>query len=353
VKLLRFLLYPIGLLWGLVMLLRNKLYDWGVLRSVAFDFPVISVGNMSTGGTGKTPHVEYLIRLLSPDFRVACLSRGYKRKTKGFVLADGQSTTHDVGDEALQISKKFKNVVVAVDENRVRGIKEIKKRFPETDVILLDDAFQHRAVKPGLSILLTDFHRVYPENHILPVGNLREFKSGATRADIIIVTKTNKPISPFTVRRLEGLIKPKKRQKLFFSYISYSSPILVRGTKNHTLPEKAGMMLLFAGIDNIYPLLEYCARFTNHLEHIKFGDHHRYTSKDLKLIRKKFDDLFTKNKVIITTEKDAVRLAYPELPEILADLPLFYLPIEHKIHKEYRKTFNDQVRDYVRKNSGN
>lgn len=352
-KIFRFLLYPFGLIYGLAVLLRNKLYDWGILKVTAFDFPVISVGNLSTGGTGKTPHVEYLIGLLSKEFNVATLSRGYKRKTKGFRLADDRSTSAEIGDEALQISKKFRDVVVAVDENRVHGIREIKKRFPKTDVIILDDAFQHRSVKPGLSILLTDFHRIYPNNHILPVGNLREFTSGAKRADMIIITKTNNPISPFTVRRLNGLVKPKPYQQLFYSYIKYNVPKTVPGTKPHPLPEKAGMMLLFAGIDNIYPLLEHSLRFTNHLEHIKFGDHHRYSEKDLKLIRSKFDDLFTKNKLIITTEKDAARLAYPELPAILADLPMFYVPIEIKIHNEFRKAFNDQIRNYVRENSGN
>jgi tetraacyldisaccharide 4'-kinase len=353
VKIFRFLLYPFGLLYGLVMLLRNKLYDWGILKVTTFDFPVISVGNLSTGGTGKTPHVEYLIRLLNKDFKVATLSRGYKRKTRGFRLADDSSTTDEIGDEALQISKKFRNVVVAVDEDRVRGIREIKKRFPNTDVIILDDAFQHRSVKPGLSVLLTDFHRIYPNNHILPVGNLREFTSGAKRADFIIITKTYNPISPFTVRRLHGLVKPKPNQQLLYSYISYKEPTPVPGTKPHPLPEKAGMMLLFAGIDNIHPLLEHSSRFTNYLEHIKFGDHHRYSEKDLKMIRNKFDDLFTKKKLIITTEKDAARLAYPELPSILADLPIFYVPIEIKIHNEYRKAFNDQIRNYVRENSGN
>ncbi len=352
-KIFRFLLYPVGLLYGLLMLLRNKLYDWGVFKATSFDFPVISVGNLSMGGTGKTPHVEYLIRLLKDDFRVATLSRGYKRKTRGFVLANKKSTSDEIGDEALQIGRKFPDVVVAVDTDRVRGIREIKKRFPKTDVILLDDAFQHRAVKPGLSILLTDYHRIYPENYIFPVGNLREFRFGAKRADIIIITKTNKPISPFTVRRLEGLVKPKPHQQLFYSYITYSVPQLVPGTKPHPLPEKTGMMLLFAGIDNLYPLVEYSSGFTNHLEKLKFSDHHKYTEKDLQKIRAKFDDLFTKNKLILTTEKDAVRLAYPKLSPTIAGLPLFYVPIEIKIHKEFRKAFNDQIRNYVRENSGN
>jgi len=352
-NLLRLLLYPIGLLYGLTVLIRNKLYDWGILKVTTFDVPVISVGNLSTGGTGKTPHVEYLIRLLGNDFKIATLSRGYKRKTSGFRLATPNSTTDEIGDEAVQISRKFNDVVVAVDENRVHGIREIKKRFPETDVVLLDDAFQHRAVKPGLSILLTDFHRLYAENHILPVGNLREFKSGARRADIIIITKTPKPLSPLTVRRIAGLIKPKPHQKLLFSYISSGGLVPVPGSKESQVPEKISSVLLFAGIENIYPIVEHVSRFAHQLDHIHFSDHHTYTDKDLKMIRERFDNLFTKNKIIITTEKDVARLAYPELPSQLADLPLFYLPIEIKIHTEYRKDFNDQIRNYVRKNREN
>lgn len=349
----RLLFYPIGLLYGLIALIRNKLYDWGLYKVTSFDFPVISVGNLSTGGTGKTPHVEYLIRLLSSDYKVATLSRGYKRKTKGFVIADSNSTSGDIGDEAVQICRKFNNVIVAVDEDRVHGIEEIKKQFPETDVVLLDDAFQHRSVKPGLSVLLTDYHRLYPENHILPVGNLREFKCGATRADNIIITKTPKPLSPITVRRIAGLVKPQPHQKLMFSYISSGSLLPVPGSDNAQIPEKISSALLFAGIENIYPLLDHLSKFISRLEHIHFSDHHSYTEKDLNSIRQRFDDLFAKEKIIITTEKDVARLAYPNLPAQLKGLPIFYLPIEIKIHPEYRKDFNDQIRNYVRENTGN
>lgn len=348
----RLLLYPIGLLYGIVMLLRNMLYDWGVFKETSFPFPVISVGNLSMGGTGKTPHVEYLIRLLGNEYKVATLSRGYKRKTKGFRLADSNSTTAEIGDEALQISRKFTNIVVAVDEDRVHGINEIKKRFPETEVILLDDAFQHRSLKPGMSILLTDFHRLYPENHILPVGNLREFKSGYKRADLIIITKTPKPLSPLTVRQIAGLVNPKPYQKLLFSYITSGELTPLPGSKFVKLPERFSSALLFAGIENIYPLLDHVSKFVNNLEHMHFSDHHIYSEKDLDNIRERFNNLFAKVKIIITTEKDAARLAYPAIPAQLADLPIYYLPIEIKIHKEYRKDFNDQIKDYVRENTG-
>lgn len=349
----RFLLFPVGWLYGLMMLLRNKLYDWGILKETQFSFPVISVGNLSMGGTGKTPHVEYLIRLLSNDFKVAVLSRGYRRKTRGFRLADQHSVCDDIGDEAVQISRKFNHVIVAVDEDRVHGIREIKKRYPECDVILLDDAYQHRSVKPGLSILLSDFHRLYPENHIFPVGNLREFKSGAGRADIIIISKTPKPLSPLTVRRIQALVSPALHQKLLFSYISSGELTLAPNLKIETIPQHFTNILLFAGIDNIYPLLDHVSRYANTIEHIHYGDHHHYTCNDLNYIRKRFEDLLSKEKILITTEKDIARLAYPELPDQLSDLPLFYLPIEVKIHTEYRKSFNDQIRNYVRENREN
>jgi len=342
-----------GWLYGLLMLIRNKLYDLGVFKVTSFDIPVISVGNLSMGGTGKTPHVEYLIRLLGEDFKIVTLSRGYKRKTKGFKIADSNSTVADIGDEALQISKKFRNVIVAVDEDRVRGIKEIQKRFPETDVIILDDAFQHRAVKPGLSILLTDYHHLYTRDHILPVGTLREFKSGASRADFIIVTKTEKPLSPLIVRQLESTIRPKSNQQLLFSYIKYGVLQPLPGVKNHIIPEKINNVLVFAGIGNIYPLLDHISRSVNTMEHFQFSDHHEYTTEDFNAIKNQFESMLGKEKIIITTEKDAARLAYPELPPQLADLPILYLPIEIKLHHEYRKGLNDQIRDYVRKNSRN
>jgi tetraacyldisaccharide 4'-kinase len=352
-RIFRFLLFPLALLYGLLMLLRNKCYDWGIFKSEQFDVPTISVGNLSMGGTGKTPHVEYLIRLLKSEFNVAVLSRGYKRKTHGFILAGENSTTYHIGDEPLQISNKFRNVQVAVDEKRRNGIKELCKRFKDTDVVLLDDAFQHRAVKPGLSILLTDFHNLYPEDYLFPTGSLREFRNGAKRADIIIVTKTLKVLSPITVRRLTGLIKPLPHQRLFFSYISYGNLNPLPGSNMKPPEEKVNSILLFAGIANMYPLRDHVLKITNHLEEIEFGDHHAYSQKDYAKIRKVFDGIFTKNKIILTTEKDAMRLAIPKIHPLLADLPIFYIPIEVKIHKELRKSFNDQIKNYVRENSGN
>lgn len=351
-RILLFLLYPFALIYGFIAFIRNKCYDWGIFKSTGFDFPIISVGNLSMGGTGKTPHVEYLINLLGKDQRLAVLSRGYKRETKNFILADAQSTSKQIGDEPLQISRKFPNVSVAVDTDRVNGIQKIRQQVPGIDAIILDDAFQHRAVKPGLSILLTDFHKLYPEDYPFPVGTLREFRLGARRADIIVVTKTPKVLSPITVRRITKLIKPREDQKLCFSTIRYGKLTPLPGLNIDPPEEHISSVLLFAGIANMYPLEDHVNKMCNHLFPLKYGDHHKYTTSDYQRIRRKFDNIFTQNNIIVTTEKDAMRIAIPKIPKELEGLPIYYIPIETKIHREFRTDFNDQIRAYVRENTG-
>lgn len=225
--LLRILLLPFSLIYGLIVGVRNYFFNNGLLKSVEFKIPVISVGNLSAGGTGKTPHVEYLIRLLKDHFKIAVVSRGYLRKTRGFVLTDINSTVSMVGDEPMQYINKFKNLLVAVDENRNHGIQKLMTSHTELDAVILDDAFQHRYVKPGLSILLTDFHSLYSKDFLLPVGRLRESKKGAKRADIIIVTKTDPVFSPLSKRAVLEQLKPQPHQKVFFSYVTYGLPIPV------------------------------------------------------------------------------------------------------------------------------
>ena len=352
-KIFLFLLYPFALIYGMISFFRNLCYSWGIFKSTKFDFPVISVGNLSMGGTGKTPHIENLIDLLKREFNIAIVSRGYKRKTKGFKLADENSDALEIGDEPLQIKQKYKKIVVAVDEKRVRGIKKVMEAAPETNLVLLDDAFQHRAVKPGMNILLTDFHNLYPEDHPFPVGTLREFRHGARRADIIIVTKTGKVLSPITVRRIHKLIKPKEHQKLYFSRISYGKVLPLPGLDIEPPKEKISSILLFAGIANVYPLKEKLLNMSNHLDTLVFGDHHSYSKSDYQKIKTKFENIFTQNKIIITTEKDAMRIAIPKIPDELVGLPIYYLPIKVKIHKEFRTDFNKQIKKYVRENSGN
>lgn len=350
----KFLLYPLALIYGLITWIRNKLYDWGVLKSHRFGFPVISVGNLSVGGTGKTPHVEYLIRLLKDDFKVASISRGYRRKTKGYLETGLSSTSEEVGDESVQKKQKFPDVVIAVDEKRVKGIKRMMNDHPDTDVIILDDAFQHRQVRPGLNILLTDFHRLYCEDYPLPMGKLREFRKGAARADVIVVTKTYSVLSPLTRRRITRLINPRDHQKLYFSYIKFGALTPVPGMKSKLHPpEKINAVLLFAGIANMYHLIEHTKKMATTVEVMRFKDHHVYSEADMAKIREAFDNIFAKNKIIITTEKDAMRLFFPECPEIFKGLPVFYIPIEVVFHKEFRGEFNHQILAYVQANSGN
>ena len=353
-NLLRLILFPVSLLYGTIMWIRNKCFDKHILKSKSFETPVISVGNLSMGGTGKSPHVEYLVRLLSEGFNVTTLSRGYKRKTKGFVLADDHVTAKDIGDEPFQFKSKFENIQVAVDEKRVRGISKIQEHNPDVDVILLDDAFQHRYVKPGLSILLTDFHNLYCQDYPVPTGTLREFRSGAGRADIIIVTKCAKVLSPITRKRVKDEIKPQPHQKLYFSYIEHGAFVPIPGIdfkpdKN----KKYYSILLFAGIANSYPLEFYLKNLCVEIEILKFPDHHHYNKKDITRIVETFDRILSQNKIIVTTEKDAMRLMFPKFIKMLKYYPVCYVPIEIKFHKEDKIKFNNQIISYVKENTRN
>ena len=350
-KFYQLLLFPFSLLYGVVMMFRNWLFSCGCLPSQEFDTPIITVGNLSYGGTGKTPHIEYLIRLLRERFLVATLSRGYGRSSKGFVLASKRSAYKYVGDEPLQFAKKYEDIKVAAVENRVEGIEELQKRFLKLDTILLDDAFQHRYVKPGLSILLTDFHKLYTEDFVLPSGTLREFACGAKRADIIVVTKTPKIFSPITRRRIIAELKPRQSQQIFFSFIQYSEPVVVTPTTSVVSPYCSSIILLFTGIANDYPLREHLRRHCRELEVLKFPDHHPYSLDDLKKIKAKFDDIPTRKKVIFTTEKDIMRIKTPELSNFVLRLPLFYLPIEIEFHGNGKDQFDQTIMNYVEKNS--
>ncbi|MEI6173835.1 MAG: tetraacyldisaccharide 4'-kinase [Bacteroidota bacterium] len=349
-KVLQIILYPISLLYGLGMQIRNLLFDFGILPSIQFPKPVISVGNLSYGGTGKTPHIEYLIKLLHPHFFVATLSRGYGRKSNGFIIASKRSNVKYIGDEPMQFLKKFEKIKVAVDEKRKRGIQFLYQKYPTLGVILLDDAFQHRYVKPGISILLTDCALLYSDDYVLPSGTLREFKSGVERADIVIVTKTPKIFSPITRRRILEDLKPMRHQRVYFSYIKYGDPRAVFETASQQFPAKVTNILLFTGIANDYPLREHLARLCSDLIVIKFADHHAYKPNDIEEVIKKYHDLPTQKKVIITTEKDMMRLKTPELSTNLKTLPLFYVPIEIDFHGTDKENFDNEIIDYVKKN---
>ena len=352
-KIFRILLLPFALLYGMLMLTRNKLFDWHILPSKGFNIPVISVGNLSFGGTGKTPHVEYLVRLLMNDYTLATLSRGYGRKTKGFIIASDYMNYLQIGDEPLQFKHKFEDIHVVVDEKRKRGIKLLLKKVPDLDIVILDDAFQHRFVQPGLSIILSDYHKLYTKDYTFPTGTLREFRRGAKRADIIIVTKTPKVFSPITRRMLVDEIKPRAHQQLYFSYISYGDLKSIENENESFKINKVSTILMFAGIANTYPLEAYLKRICGELIVMKFPDHHKYNEKDILKIKEKFKEIFTKNKMIITTEKDMMRLIKQNLYNIFSDSPIYYIPIEIKFHKDDGARFNNQIMEYVRENKSN
>ncbi len=354
-KFLRIILFPFSLLYGFFMLVRNKLYDLKIIPSTSFDIPTITVGNLSVGGTGKTPHIEYLIRQLKQEFYIATLSRGYGRKTKGFIVADTQSTSTDIGDEPLQFKKKFSGIRVAVDEQRVRGVKNLLMEFPSLQAILLDDAFQHRQIKAGFSILLTEFAHLYPSDYVVPSGSLREFRMGASRADVIIVTKCPEILLPIERKRLLTEINPFPNQKVYFSYIKYGEflPLNVDGKNPFTKEfyfERNYSIALVTGIANTKSLEYYLKNKVKNIVPIKFADHHNFKKSDIESIKKIFDNIASSNKIILTTEKDAMRLKTSDFSAILKDIPLFYIPIEISFHDKDNEQFNAQILNYVRSN---
>ncbi len=349
-------LLPASWLYGLGVRFRNFLFDKGVLRSRSFDIPVISVGNITVGGSGKTPHVEYLIRLLRPSCQVAVLSRGYKRATHGFVVADDQSTSRDIGDEPRQIKSKFGDVVVAVDEDRVDGIIQLQA-LPASrpiGVVLLDDAYQHRYVRPGLSILLTDYHRLITSDLLLPAGRLREPASGKRRADIIVVSKCPGDLPPSERSRVAQLLRPDSRQALFFSCMEYMplQPVYDGDAPQHPQLSPEDNVLLVSGIANPTPLLAELGRHTGHVRHLSYPDHHHFTQNDINDIQSAFRALPTP-RCIITTEKDAVRLVGSDLLAGDVRPHLFQLPIRVRILEERQEEFDKKIKDYVSENTRN
>lgn len=306
-KAIRYLLFPLAVLYDGVTSIRNVFYDKGVFKSTKFEIPVIAVGNLSMGGTGKTPMIEYLIRLLKGK-KVATLSRGYKRKTSGFLLIDDNHTATDVGDEPLQFFKKFPEISVAVDANRVNGIQELQQRV-NPEVILLDDAYQHRKVEASFYILLTKYDDLFSSDFVLPTGNLRESRRGAKRADVIMVTKCPENLSQEDQERIKRKLKPSSEQSVFFSTISYhhttkgSIEIDVNDLSDHEI-------CLVTGIANPAPLLEFLKESQAVVHHMKFPDHHEFTEREIYQIRNEFSQILSPKKILLTTEKDYMRLSH-------------------------------------------
>jgi tetraacyldisaccharide 4'-kinase len=338
-KVLRFLLFPLAIVYDFVTRIRNLFFDKGIFRQTAFKTPVVVVGNLSVGGTGKTPQVEYLIRFLKNNYKTAILSRGYKRKTTGFLLLNENHSTSDVGDEPLQYFKKFKNIYVAVDADRVGGIGHlISQKKP--DVILLDDAFQHRKVKGSYYILLTKFNDLFIDDFLLPSGNLRERRQGADRADVILVTKCPVNVSKNEQDSIKQKLS-KFNKQVFFTCISYADTIL---GSMEILTSKLNNfeVLLVTGIANPTPLTDYLNSLKVRFQHLKYADHHHFSENDIKNIEKRFDAI-PSPKIILTTEKDYVRLE-----DSIKNL--CYLPIETSFLNNENEVFNALISNHLKGN---
>ena len=347
------LLYPLSLLYGLITAVRNFLYDSGILRSVEFQFPVICVGNITVGGTGKTPHTEYIAGLLKDKYKVATLSRGYKRKTRDFRIASLSSLVSDIGDEPMEIFRKFPDMLVTVDRNRVHGVNEILEEYPDTEVIILDDGFQHRKITPGFSILLSDFERLIFRDYMLPYGNLREHKGNMRRADIILITKSPENISPIQRRLIVKEINKSPYQNLYFTTFIYKPPVPVFGKPSVNLQDnlaKGTGCVLVTGIANPLPLKEYLEKTCNEIIHLSFPDHHNFSEKDLLRISSAYNELTSQTRYVFTTEKDAVRLReFANIAEPIRSAS-FYIPIGIHFLNEDKDEFDNLIIDYVRKN---
>jgi tetraacyldisaccharide 4'-kinase len=355
---LRKLLLPFSWLYGMVTGARNFFYDKGILSSRKFDVPVICVGNLSTGGTGKTPHVEYIVRLLSRgglseinNSIVATLSRGYGRNSKGFLVAKPNMTSEILGDEPLQYALKFPESIVAVGENRVNAIEHLLSEFPGIDAVIMDDGFQHRSVKPGLSILLTDYSGLFTRDFLLPAGNLRENRNGFKRADLIIVTKCPS-LSEKEKQNIIHEIHVLPGQKVLFSYFRYGELVPFRDVydKIDLLQLKEYHVLLLTGIANPKSLVAFLNDAVFELHPLKFPDHHTFSKSDLVTVRKKFDNIVAQKKIIVTTEKDFVRLHKENLKAVIHGLPFYYLPVTAKFDAEDKKIFDEKILSYAGKN---
>jgi len=340
----RLLLLPFAFLYGIAVAIRNWLFDKKILKSATFNFPLICVGNLSVGGTGKSPMVEYLVELLQPHFEVATLSRGYKRKTKGYGLANEATTALEIGDEPMQFHLKFPQVAVAVGEERLVAIPQLLQDQPETEVIILDDAFQHRAINAGLNILLTDCGNLFYSDWFLPTGDLRDERRSYQRAHIIVVTKCPSNLSVEEKNRITRQINLQKQQHLFFTTIQYGVPyhIITRQPMHITHQHE---VLLVCGIANPQPLKDYLTEQAGTFTEQSYNDHYIFTIDDLKEIRKRYVELEGSDKFILTTEKDAVRLL--KFSDQLHELPLYVLPVKHQFLFDEGIQFNQLVHDFV------
>ena len=350
-------LMPLSWLYGLGVDIRNALFDMGVLPSVSYDIPIINVGNITVGGTGKTPTVEYLIRLLAGRYRVAVLSRGYKRKTKGYLLSTIASTMEEIGDEPWQVKQKFPDVYVAVDANRRRGIERLMtdEATKDVEVILLDDAYQHRYVKAGHNILLVDYHRIISDDKLLPAGRLRERPSATNRASTIIVTKCPQHINAMGFRVILSSLNIRPYQHLFFSTFTYETMHQLWGDgklEPDVLRKENIHVLLLTGIGNPRQMEQDVRRFVQHITPLTFPDHHYFSQRDVDTINQALKDLPGPH-IIITTEKDATRLLHLKGLSEEVKRCTYVLPIGISIMRNEKDKFDKTINDYVQENKRN
>lgn len=332
-------------MYWLAIWIRNKLYDRNILSSVSFGLPVVCIGNLSVGGTGKTPMVEFLLKHLHKDFKIATLSRGYMRKTRGYALANGNSTALDIGDEPMQFYIKYPGIPVAVGEQRVEAIPQLLQDRPETECIILDDAFQHREVKAGLNILLTDFKNLFTRDFMLPTGDLRDTKSSYRRAEVIVVTKCDPDLKEETRQELIREINPVEGQQIFFTCNKYASPYHIFRTQDKADLNPELEVLLITGIANPEPLKELLQDRVQSFLMIQYPDHHIFSIDDWKEIQEKFKKMDSAKKIILTTEKDAVRLK--KFGDQLSQWPLYVIPLEHHVLFGETDSFLNRIRSFI------
>ena len=340
----RVVLLPFALVYGGAVIIRNFLYNKNYLRSVPFNFPLICVGNIAIGGTGKSPMVEYLIELLHPQFKIATLSRGYKRKTTGYLLANEKSTALDIGDESMQFHNKHPDVAVAVGEERLVGIPQLLQDKPDLDAIILDDAFQHRDIKPGLNIVLTEYSNLYAHDFFFPTGDLRDQRASANRAEIIVITKCPADLWEDNKQKLLRLIKPLPHQKVFFTTINYGIPYHIVDKTQRTI-KNTDEILLVCGIANPRPIKEYLLKHAYTYYQKNYSDHHIFSIDDLRDIKERYESIDAPEKFVLTTEKDAVRLV--KFADELAQIPIYVLPIKHKFLFNEGEEFNKLVISFI------
>ena len=341
----RVLLLPFAILYGWIISLRNWMYNKQYFKSVQFNVPMICIGNLSLGGTGKSPMVEHLLALLSDKYKVATLSRGYKRKTKGYALAGENTTALEIGDEPMQFHIKYPKVSVAVGERRIEAIPQLIQDVPNLQAVILDDAFQHREILAGFNILLTDFNNLYCDDIFFPTGDLRDERKSAKRADIIVVTKCPANLSLEERDEIIEKLYPAQHQSVFFTCIAYETPYHIYNPSEQWVLTMRDEVLLVCGIANPLPLKEYLHENTHTYYQISYSDHHIFSIEDLNEIKDKFDQITSKSKLILTTEKDAVRLV--KYTEELHDIPLYVLPIKPHFLFNAEEAFNKLVTDYL------